>query len=143
MVVCAGYRDPIIVRFGVHAALGPERVLRMAHWSSGGLVPDVFLLVDDATDDGAAYQDLAASAPERYLRVTPLTDGDLLPEDVLDQLAALLRKHSPRRSDEAAEADGGVVPVSAGDEVEADGGVIAMPAGDDEAEDSVIPDGIR
>jgi dTMP kinase len=128
MVVCAGYRDPIIVRFGVHAGLGPERVLRMAQWSSGGLVPDVFLLVDQGGEDGVAYQDLAAAAPDRYLRVAPLTDGDLLPEEVVDQLAAVLRKHAPRRTDDGAEPESGVVVVSSGNE---------------RPEGSALPDGIR
>jgi hypothetical protein len=152
VVVCAGYRDPIVVRFGVHAGLGPERVLRMAHWSSGDLVPDLFLLVDDAGDEGAAYRELAAAAPERYLWVTPLIDGGDLPEDVSDQVAGVLRKHSPRRRDETA--------VSENDEVPADDGVpvggvmrgssagpgnggTPVLSGDEEPENSVIPDSIR
>jgi dTMP kinase len=152
VVVCAGYRDPIVVRFGVHAGLGPERVLRMAHWSSGDLVPDLFLLVDDAGDEGAAYRELAAAAPERYLWVTPLIDGDDLPEDVSDQVAGVLRKHSPRRRDEDALPESDEVP--ADDEVPAGGvmrgssagpadGVTPVLSGDEEPENSVIPDSIR
>jgi dTMP kinase len=106
LVVCADYRDPIVVRFGVHAGLGPERLLRMSHWSSGGLVPDVFLLVDEEGDEGDAYRELAAAAPERYLKVSPLADGDGLPEDVVDQLASVLRQHTPRRSGPAQPEDG-------------------------------------
>jgi dTMP kinase len=149
-VVCADYRDPIIVRFGVHAGLGPERLLRMAQWSSGGLVPDVFLLVDGTGDESDAYRDLAAAAPDRYLKVPAPVDDDLLPEDVLDQLASVSRQHSPRRAGDPAEHEDGVTPVTEaggatgpGNATPPEDGVI--PAGDDDGvtEDSAIPDGIR
>jgi len=144
VVVCANYRDPIIVRFGVHAGLGPERLMRMAQWSSGGLVPDLFLLVDVAGDEGDAYRELAAAAPDRYLKVLPLADGGMLSEDVLDQLASVLRQHSPRRTDDRVQPEGGVISVT-GEEVAAETGGGILPTVDDggRAGDSVIPDGIH
>ncbi|MEO7126274.1 MAG: MFS transporter [Nakamurella sp.] len=115
VVVCADYRDAIVVRFGAQARLGEERMLRMANWSSGGLVPDVILLVDSPdTSDGVensdntdpdlvasrvAYQELAAAASERYVRVTVSPGDDTLVESVLDELSSALRQRSPRHVD--------------------------------------------
>jgi dTMP kinase len=46
VVVCQGYVDAVVVRFGAQGGLDEGRILRMAQWATGGLRPDLTLLVD-------------------------------------------------------------------------------------------------
>jgi dTMP kinase len=147
VVVCRDYVDAAVVRFGAQAGLAEERIIRLAQWATGGLRPDLTLLVDpvgdavvtrasgpaaraadaggpdadgdDADGDDAGgtdpdpaagaiddelvdprrvYQDLAASAPDRYLSVPPLTADESVPEIVTERIAGLLNQRSPARS---------------------------------------------
>jgi len=53
----------------------------------------------ESVDPEQAYRERAASAPERYLRIAPLSDdgrpGGELPQEVLDRIASVLRVRSP------------------------------------------------
>jgi len=144
VVVCRDYVDAAVVRFGAQAGLAEERIIRLAQWATGGLRPDLTLLVDPSGDavfehgpgaglegpeggddasgaavepasgatvdeDGAAtedepvdprrvYQDLAASAPDRYLSVPPLASGTPVPDDVSERIAGVLAQRSPVRT---------------------------------------------
>jgi thymidylate kinase len=53
---------------------------------------------DEPVDPRRVYQDLAASAPERYLVVLPLEDGRSIPVEVAERIASVLRQRSPARS---------------------------------------------
>jgi len=190
VVVCRDYVDAAVVRFGAEAGLTEERIIRLAQWATGGLRPDLTLLVDPSGDavfargsgagshdagagapesgggddatgaavdpvggatndaDGAAtdgemvdprrvYQDLAASAPDRYLSVPPLASGTSVPDDVGERIAGVLAQRSPVRA-AGADRPGGVRP-GGGDEV-GDGGAgpgqgAAGPDGTDGAAD--------
>ncbi len=46
VVLTNGFVDELVVRYGVQAGMGEERVLRLAQWAIGGLRPDLTLLVD-------------------------------------------------------------------------------------------------
>jgi dTMP kinase len=50
---------------------------------------------DEPVDPRRVYQDLAASAPERYLAVPPLADGQSIPAEVGERVASVLRLRSP------------------------------------------------
>ena len=142
VVVCSGYLDAVVTRFGAVAGLGDEQLLRTAAWAVDGLWPDLTVMLDEPVaaapsrpapgvasstvpgsgrDDGTlptlaqAYRDRAWSAPERYLIVpadavgliSPSADTTGEPSDpvdavlgtyLVDQVAALLRRHSPVRT---------------------------------------------
>ncbi|GER22859.1 hypothetical protein NCCP1664_13560 [Zafaria cholistanensis] len=92
-VVCDRYIDSSVAYQGIGRGLGPAEVLEINRWATGGLAPDLTILLDVAPDTGrwrrtsgalaedrleaepddfharirAAFLDLAASAPERYL----------------------------------------------------------------------------
>ena len=92
-VVCDRYVDSSVAYQGIGRGLGPAEVLEVNRWATGGLAPDLTVLLDVAPDTGrrrrtsgalaedrmeaepddfharirAAFLDLAASAPERYL----------------------------------------------------------------------------
>ena len=140
VVVCRDYVDAAVVRFGALAGLAEERIIRLAAWATGGLHPDLTLLVDtlgdspnghrtegDGTvgDEGAGtggdggdggdgtggdedepvdprrvYQDLAASAPERYLSVRPLETGQQVPAEAVERVSSALRARSPGRRED-------------------------------------------
>jgi dTMP kinase len=197
VVVCCDYVDAAVVRYGAQAGLSEERILRLANWATGGIVPDLTLLVDplgdgvfarngqpdgadatpeaaggdgasgddggdgagggaaptgepagsggaqsdstgddrdaggragagdgagagaDAGDDAGAgdvdeeepvdprrvYQDLAASAPERYIAVPPLAEGEPIPQDVAERVASTLAGRSPAKRADAPAGD--------------------------------------
>lgn len=92
-VVCDRYVDSSVAYQGIGRGLGPTEVLEVNRWATGGLAPDLTILLDVAPDTGrrrrtsgalaedrleaepddfharirAAFLDLAASAPDRYL----------------------------------------------------------------------------
>lgn len=148
VVVARDYVAAAVVRFGAVAGLGVDHIIRMSRWSTGGLVPDLTILVDEAVDEppvaaapaaaepaaaepaaaepaaaepaadepgegqptaaelaaaepadqAAAYRDLAAAAPGRYMTVPPLASETGLPEDLADRIAAVIAARSPLRS---------------------------------------------
>ncbi len=53
VVVCVGYVDAVVVRFGAEGGLDEGRILRMAQWATGGLRPDLTLVVDQVPVDGS------------------------------------------------------------------------------------------
>jgi len=67
VVVCVGYVDALVVRFGAEGGLDEGRILRMAQWATGGLRPDLTLVVDQVPVDGSgrrpAESDSAPGAP--------------------------------------------------------------------------------
>lgn len=101
IVVCRDYIPAAVVRFGALAGLGEERVIRMARWSTGGLNPTLVLLAetDDDTPAAQAFRELAASAPERYVRVPPVGEDEELPERLWEAVTAAIDDRSPRRID--------------------------------------------
>ena len=92
-VVCDRYIDSSVAYQGIGRGLGPAEVLEINRWATGGLSPDLTILLDVAPDTGrrrrtsgalaedrmeaepddfharirAAFLDLAGSAPDRYL----------------------------------------------------------------------------
>jgi hypothetical protein len=51
---------------------------------------------DEQVDPEQAYRERAASAPERYLRIAPLTgDDEELPPEVIERIASVLRLRTP------------------------------------------------
>ncbi len=119
VVVCSGYLDAVVTRFGAVAGLGDEQLLRTAAWAVDGLWPDLTVMLDEAVSPGGsehtpggaaptepavtlaqAYRDRAWSAPERYLIVPAggaCTGAGDLAGPLADQVSALLRRHSPVR----------------------------------------------
>lgn len=110
VVLCAGYVDTLVVRFGVVGGLGDDAVLRLAHWAVDGLQPDLTILVDagrgappDPDEEPVpeqvthAYRDRASSAPERYLEIAPLA-GHPLTAELLERVDSVLRSRSPVRA---------------------------------------------
>ena len=93
VVVCDRYIDSSVAYQGIGRGLGPAEVLEINRWATGGLAPDLTVLLDVAPGIGrrrrtsgalaedrmeaepddfharirAAFLDLAASAPDRYL----------------------------------------------------------------------------
>ncbi len=67
VVICHGYVDAVVVRFGAEGGLDEGRILRMAQWATGGLRPDLTLLVDHVpvarAGPGPVEPDSAAAGP--------------------------------------------------------------------------------
>ena len=47
VVVCSGYLDAVVTRFGAVAGLGDEQLLRTAAWAVDGLWPDLTVMLDE------------------------------------------------------------------------------------------------
>lgn len=108
VVLCAGYVDSLVVRFGVEDGLGDDAVLRLAQWAVDGLQPDLTILVDPHGDTDPdpeavsgeavqAFRDRASSAPERYLEIRPLA-GHPPTTELLERIESVLRSRSPVRA---------------------------------------------
>ncbi len=140
VVVCSGYADAEVARFGAVAGLGEEEVQRTAAWAVDGLWPDLTLLVEVpeprpvaidpglSTSDPAsttdptpmtlaqAFRDRQSAAPERYLTVG--VDGlpaDGLSVELIQRLDSTLRSRTPGRA-QPAESElppAGLAPVAA------------------------------
>jgi dTMP kinase len=86
---------------------------------------------DEPVDPRRVYQDLAASAPERYLAVHPLDDGQQIPVEVVERVASVLRLRSPVHS----------APVGPGEADTGDGAVDGVAGDRAVAVDGVAGDG--
>jgi dTMP kinase len=53
VVVCHGYVDALVVRFGAEGGLDESRILRLVTWATGGLRADLTVLVDDDAPSAA------------------------------------------------------------------------------------------
>ena len=71
----AGYVDAVVVRFGAEGGLDEGRILRMAQWATGGLRPDLTLLVDQVPVDGAGRRPAEAETLHRARRHPPSRPG--------------------------------------------------------------------
>mgnify|MGYP002621085359 CR=1 FL=1 len=114
MVVCDRYVDSSLAYQGAGRALDKEDVARINEWATGGLVPDLTVLVDVPPEVGLArfaspadrieaeplefhervrreFRALAAAEPERYLVV----DGTLPPEEIARQVQDRVREILP------------------------------------------------
>lgn len=123
VMVVSDYIDSLVVYYGVRGGLDEERLFRLGEWLSRGAWPDLTILVetpDSATGELAelaqAYSDRAATAPERYLRVSPL-EADELPVDVADRVMSVVRLRAPAQlpaaDDDHPEADESSAPADA------------------------------
>ncbi len=66
VVLCHGLFDALVVRFGAEGGLDEGRILRLAAWATGGLRPDLTILVDSALRPAADVEPSAAAiAPAR------------------------------------------------------------------------------
>ena len=111
LVVCDRYQDSSIAYQGAGRALDPAEVAGLSRWASGGLVPDLTVLLDVDPALGlarvgrrgpadrlesesldfhrrvrAGFLALAAADPGRYL----VLDADTRPGDLLDAVVARL-----------------------------------------------------
>ena len=119
VVVCPGYADAEVARFGAVAGLGEEEVQGTAAWAVDGLWPDLTLLVEaEAPEPGTtdpvnpaeptpltlaqALRDRQSAAPERYLTVSV---EDLpavgLGVELIQRLDSTLRSRTPERAQSA------------------------------------------
>ena len=79
VVICHGLVDAVVVRFGAEGGLDEGRILRMAGWATGGLRPDLTVLVDVALRPAGEVESPAPAGP------TPAEDaaGSVDPADEL------------------------------------------------------------
>ena len=112
-VLCDRYVDSSVAYQGIARGLGLERVLELNLAAVGGLMPDRTILMEiepgtavsrmsgerdriEREDDGfharvaAAYRQLAALFPERYLTV----DGTAAPEALAEEIHGAVRRDS-------------------------------------------------
>lgn len=94
VVVCDRY---VLSSVALHGGRGADvdRIREVNQWSTGGLVPDLGVVVDDdaaGEDARQALLDEADADPDRYL-VCPST-ADALPQLVVDRLARLIQARS-------------------------------------------------
>lgn len=112
IVVCDRYVDSLIAYQGAGRVLAAEDVARLAHWATGGLEPDLTVLLDlDPTvamaglespdrleDTGeefhrrvrAGFRALAATAPEQYLVLYARDRKEHLADRVVGRVEELL-----------------------------------------------------
>lgn len=112
VVLCDRFVDSSLAYQGYARSLAVEEVRALSTWATGGLVPDVTVLLDIAPTQGLARAqdgnrmeaeavqfhervrlgllDLAAAAPERYLVLAADDDADNLAEQVHRRVEPLL-----------------------------------------------------
>jgi dTMP kinase len=129
MVVCDRYVDSSLAYQGAGRALDPADVARINEWATGGLVPDLTVLIDVPPQVGLArfaspadrieaeplefhervrreFRALAAAEPERYLVV----DGTLPQEELARRIQDRVREILPDPVPEDAEDVTGTMP---------------------------------
>ncbi|MDQ6657438.1 MAG: MFS transporter [Actinomycetota bacterium] len=87
---------------GADAAAADAQVNEVEAVDAGTVVTIEATSAVTGVDPEQAFRERAASAPERYLRIPPLTveqraEGEL-PEEVLDRIASVLRQRTPARA---------------------------------------------
>jgi dTMP kinase len=113
LVIADRYVDSSFAYQGVARGLGSEHIHRLNEWATGGLMPDLTLLIeisperaiargverDDRFEDeglkfqqaiAAAYDELARDNPKRIHRIDGDRDQELVAGDVALQVAALV-----------------------------------------------------
>ena len=113
VVITDRYLDSSVAYQGAARALGHDEVRELSLWATGGLLPDLTVLLDVSAEQGRArrgrvhdrleretddfhdrvrhgFLDLAARAPERYLVLDASADAGRLAEQVRERLAPLL-----------------------------------------------------
>lgn len=112
IVVCDRYLDSSVAYQGYGRGLGPERVRDLSLWATGGLVPDLTVLLDIDPAVGLArvtdpdrleaeplewhrrvregFLAIAAAEPARYLVVDASSDVDVIAATVLARVRELL-----------------------------------------------------
>lgn len=112
VVVCDRYIDSSVAYQGYGRGLGPERIRDLSLWATGGLVPDLTVVLDVDPQVGlarfaqrdrleaepVAYHDdvrsaflaLAHAEPDRYLVVDAGRSPDAIAATVLERVLALL-----------------------------------------------------
>ncbi|MDR0435764.1 MAG: dTMP kinase [Propionibacteriaceae bacterium] len=117
VVVSDRYVDSVIAYQGSGRELDPQRVDEVARWATGGLRPDLTVLLDADPDDAVAtladkdrlegagielhrrarqaFLRIAAADPERYLIINARLPRETIAAEVRDRLATLGLKLSP------------------------------------------------
>ena len=117
LVICDRYVDSMLAYQGAGRVLELAEVTRIAHWATGGLVPDLTVLLDleperavgaiaepDRLEGAGAefhrraralFLELAAQAPERYLVLPARMPVEWIAERVRDRVSALLSASAP------------------------------------------------
>ena len=112
VVICDRYLDSSVAYQGYGRDLGPERVRDLSLWATGGLLPDLTVLLDVDPAIGlsrfvdrdrleaeplayhqrvrAGFLELAAADPGRYLVLDAQQDADAIAEAVLDRVLAVV-----------------------------------------------------
>ncbi|MGK2309978.1 dTMP kinase [Cutibacterium sp. V947] len=112
VVVCDRYVDSTIAYQGAGRILGPDEVAQLASWATGGLVPDLTVLLDVDPSEGAGkiaakdrmeaageqfhqrvrqhFLDLADAHPERYLVLPARKSRDEISAAIIEQVSKLL-----------------------------------------------------
>ena len=113
VVICDRYVDSSVAYQGIARGLGLERVLELNLAAVGGLMPELTILLEvestgaaarvgdvrdriEREDDdfharaGAAYRQLAALFPDRYVTL----DGSAAPDLIAEEIRGALRRHS-------------------------------------------------
>ncbi|MFF0308737.1 dTMP kinase [Streptosporangium sp. NPDC004379] len=124
MVVCDRYVDSSLAYQGAGRSLKQEDVARVNEWATGGLVPDLTVLIDTPPSigltrlGGAAdrieseplefhervrreFRALAAAHPDRYLVVDGTLDQRMISEIVHDRVREILPDPVPREAEDA------------------------------------------
>jgi dTMP kinase len=105
VVICDRYIDSSVAYQGIARDLGEDRIRDLSLWATGGLLPDVTIVLDVDPEVGlarfaqrdrleaepldyhedvrVAYLALAAAEPERYLVVDARSDVDAIAEAIL------------------------------------------------------------
>ena len=113
VVVCDRYIDSSVAYQGAARDLGEDEILELSTWATGGLLPDLTIVLDLDTHQAAArrgaapdrlereaepfharvratYLRRAAAAPHRYAVLDSSRTHDEVHEDIVAQVAAVL-----------------------------------------------------
>ncbi|WP_326826432.1 dTMP kinase [Streptosporangium sp. NBC_01756] len=130
MVICDRYVDSSLAYQGAGRSLDPADVARVNAWATGGLVPDLTVLIDTPPSVGLArlggaadrieseplefhervrreFRALAAASPDRYLVIDGTLAQDQISLLIHDRVREVLPDPVPRESEDAT----GTIPV--------------------------------